>query len=222
MDNLIYILLVSLSAPLLMMMMLLNEKARLPIIFVLGGVFVSVFAAEINGMLMRTLEITSFVISVSVAPITEELLKALPVLFYAIVVSDKRERLFTASMAIGIGFAIMENAYYLIIHFESFSFITALIRGFGTGLMHGMCTLLIGFGISFVKKKRKLFLAGTFALLITAITYHSIFNMLIQSSLSVVGALIPILTYIPFFVWRNFDKKGGVSQKIQGCKEEAK
>lgn len=75
-------------------------------------------------------------------------------------------------------------------------------HAFGTGLMHGMCTLLVGVGISFVKKRRKLFAVGTFGLLSTAIVYHGIYNILIQSEYSMVGALLPIVTYMPFFVWR--------------------
>jgi hypothetical protein len=60
----------------------------------------------------------------------------------------------------------------------------------------------VGVGISFVKKKRKLFVVGTFGLLSTAIVFHGIYNILIQSQYSIVGALLPIATYIPFFVWR--------------------
>ena len=80
--------------------------------------------------------------------------------------------------------------------------IDAVIRAFGAGLMHGMCTLLVGVGISFVKKKSKLFAVGTFGLLSTAIVYHGIYNILIQSEYSIAGALLPIATYIPFLVWR--------------------
>jgi hypothetical protein len=65
-----------------------------------------------------------------------------------------------------------------------------------------MCTLLVGLGITFVKKKRKVFWVGTFALLSTAITYHSIYNMLVQSRYNVIGYLLPISTYIPSLVWR--------------------
>jgi hypothetical protein len=68
--------------------------------------------------------------------------------------------------------------------------------------MHGMCTLLVGVGISFAKKRSKIFVVGTFALLSTAITYHGIYNMLVQSDFEVIGYLLPITTYIPFFVWR--------------------
>jgi hypothetical protein len=65
-----------------------------------------------------------------------------------------------------------------------------------------MCTLLVGVGISFIKKKSKIFVVGTFALLSTAITYHGIYNMLVQSDFRIVGFILPILTYIPFVVWR--------------------
>lgn len=196
------------------MMLLVEKRARLPIVFVMVGMFISVFASEVNGLLLNAIGISDYDASICLAPVTEELLKAAPILLYAISISDKKEMLFTASMATGIGFAILENSYYLIINYSTFSFITATVRGFGTGLMHGMCTLLVGFGISFVRKRKKLFAVGTFALLSTAITYHAIFNMLIQSKYSIVGAVLPIITYLPFLAWRIYNmtkaKKLGV------------
>ena len=211
MGAVIYILFISIFMPLFLMMLLVEKKARLPIVFVLVGIFVSVFASEVNGVLLDVMKMSRYDATITLAPITEELLKALPILFYAYVISDKKENLFTASMATGIGFAILENAYYLLINYESFSIISALIRGFGTGLMHGMCTLLVGFGISFIRKKRKLFAVGTFALLTTAITYHAIFNMLVQSKYPAIGAFLPIVTYLPFLIWRHLKiKKRGL------------
>ena len=213
MDSLIYILFISIFFPLFLMMLLVEGKARLPIIFVMVGIFISVFAAEVNGVLLSMLNITRYDATITLAPVTEELLKAFPILFYAVVVSDKKEKLFTASMATGIGFAILENAYYLIVNYETFSVLSALIRGFCTGLMHGMCTLLVGFGISFIRKRHKLFVVGMFALLSVAITYHAIFNMLIQSKYPVVGALLPMATYLPFFIWRNVKSKMKIENK---------
>lgn len=204
MGPLIYILFIALFFPFFLMMLLVEKKARLPVIFVLIGMFISVFASTLNGVLLNLLWLSQYDATITLTPITEELLKAFPILFFAVVFSDKQETLFTASMATGIGFAVLENAYYIILHYESFSPLLALVRGFGTGLMHGMCTLIVGFGISFVKKKRKLFAVGTFALLTTAITYHSIFNMLIQSTYSIIGVMLPIITYLPFFIWRHF------------------
>lgn len=201
MDNMIYSLFVSIFVPILLMALLVDKKSRLPIVFVLVGIFISVFASEVNGLLLSILPMNLLNVTIIVTPITEELLKALPILYYAVVVSDKKESLFTASMATGIGFAILENAFYLI-NSPGFNIIDAVVRAFGAGLMHGMCTLLVGVGISFVKKRKKIFGVGTFALLSTAITYHGIYNMLIQSKYDLAGTLLPIITYIPFLIWR--------------------
>ena len=206
MDHLIYILFVSVFVPILLMACLIEKKARQPIIFVLIGIFVSVFAAEVNGLLRTLLPLSTYEITIIVTPITEEILKAIPILVFATVLAAKKEAVFTASMAVGIGFAVLENAYYLL-NDASFNMIDAVVRAFGAGLMHGMCTLLVGVGISFVKKRSKLFLVGTFALLSTAITYHGIYNMLVQSDLQVIGYLLPISTYVPFVAWRIIKKK---------------
>lgn len=66
-------------------------------------------------------------------------------------------------------------------------------------LMHGICTAAVGYGMSFVKKRKKLFYCGTFALLLMAIIYHGIFNMLVQSDswLKYFGFILPLTTYIP-------------------------
>ena len=206
MDNLIYILFVSIFIPILLMACLVEKKSRQPMIFFLIGIFLSVFASEINAYLRGILSMSTFEITIIVTPISEEILKAFPILVFATVFTPKKEALFTASMAVGIGFAVLENAFYLLTS-NSFNMIDAMIRAFGAGLMHGMCTLLVGVGISFVKKKQKLFVVGTFALLSTAITYHGIYNMLVQSDFEVIGYLLPITTYIPFVVWRIKRKK---------------
>ena len=189
-----------------MLTLLIEKRSRLPVTFVLIGIFASVFVSEVNGLLARLLPISMHDTTVIVTPITEEVVKALPILYFAIVISDKREQLFTASMATGIGFAVLENAYYMI-NYPNFSMLSAVIRAFGAGLMHGMCTLLVGVGISFVKKRSKIFLVGTFALLSTAITYHGIYNMLVQSDFETIGYVLPISTYLPFVVWRLRKKK---------------
>lgn len=201
MDNIIYILFVSVTIPILLMTFIVEKRSRLSILFMVIGIFISVLASELNGLFKNSTDMDIYKLIVVVTPIVEEILKALPILYYAIVVSDKRETLFTASMALGVGFAVLENAYYLL-NIPGFSMLNAIIRAFGSGLMHGMCTLLVGLGISFVKKKRKLFFVGTFGLLSAAIVYHGIYNILIQSEYGIVGALLPIATYIPFLVWR--------------------
>ena len=217
MDSIIYILFVAIFIPILLMALLVEKKARLPIAFMLVGIFVSVFASEVNALLANSLNMSMYDITVVVTPMTEEILKALPILYYGLFMSDKKEKLFTASMATGIGFAVLENAYYLL-NYPDFTMLSAVIRAFGAGLMHGMCTLLVGVGISFVKKRSKLFAVGTFGLLSTAIVYHGIYNILIQSEYSIVGALLPIATYIPFLVWRLAIKQKNIKKSNAASK----
>ena len=201
MDSLIYVLFVAIFVPILLMTCLVEKKARHPLIFVLIGIFLSVFASEINAYLRNILSMTPFEITIVVTPISEEILKAFPILFFASILAPKKEAVFTAAMATGIGFAVLEIAFYML-NDASFNMIDAIVRAFGAGLMHGMCTLLVGVGVLFVKKKQKLFVVGTFAMLSTAITYHGIYNMLVQSDYQIIGYLLPIATYIPFMVWR--------------------
>jgi RsiW-degrading membrane proteinase PrsW (M82 family) len=103
-------------------------------------------------------------------------------------------------MSIGLGFAILENTFILIKNVESVSLLWAMIRGFSSGLMHALCTISIGIGISLVKRRRKLFVCSTFAWLMAASIYHSMYNMLVQSDYWYVGVAIPAISYLPVAV----------------------
>ena len=90
-----------------------------------------------------------------------------------------------------------ENIVILVQNISEVSVFWALVRGFGSGLVHGLCTVMVGYGISYIKKRKKLFFCGTFALLSAAIIYHATYNLLVQSTMQYAGILLPILTYIP-------------------------
>lgn len=202
MDNLIFILFICLAIPLLLTFGLLDKKARTIMGFLVIGMTLCMYVAQINGLLLQLAGGDTFYVTTTLTPITEEIVKALPILFYAFVISDDRQRLLTNAMAVGIGFAVLENAYLAV----SASDITvgwALIRAFGAGLMHGICTAAIGFGLSYVHQKKKLFVPGTFALLTAAITYHAIYNLLVQSDhLAILGFIMPVITYIPLVIFQ--------------------
>lgn len=187
------ILFVCVAVPILLLLGLVDKKSRAVLGFAVIGMAVCIYAAQINGLLRAVVD-DAFYLTTTFTPMTEEFLKALPVLFYAFVISDKREQLVTVSMAVGIGFAVMENAYMLV-QMGNVSFIWAVFRCFGAGLVHGLCTAAIGYGMSFVHKRRKLFISGTFALYAFACTYHSIYNMLVQSRFDYLGIVFPVITY---------------------------
>lgn len=207
MENLIYILFICITIPLALMACLIDKKPRRIVIFFIIGICSAVFASEVNVILTHLIPLDIFDFTIRVTPVTEEIIKAIPVLFYAKEFTDKKETLITVSLAVGIGFAIMENTYILTQNIENVSLLWSAMRGFGTGIMHGMCTFLVGTGFSFANKNKKLFVVGTFALLSLAITYHSVFNMLVQSELRYVGAALPVITYVPFVLWVYKNRK---------------
>lgn len=201
MENMIYILFICMFAPLLLSLPLIKKSSRGIMIFILAGIGLALFVSEVNGLLLRLLNDDVAFVTTTVTPATEEIVKALPVLLYAFVISDNCEKLLTASFAVGIGFALFENTYILTQSATDVTIAWAIIRGFSTALMHGICTAAVGFGMSFVKKKKKLFYCGTIALLLLAVTYHGIFNMLVQSeSLKYFGFFLPAVTYIPVVI----------------------
>lgn len=207
MENLIYILFICITIPLTLMAFLVEKKSRRTIIFFIVGICAAVFASEVNAILTYIIPLDIKDFTIRVTTITEEIIKAIPVLFFAKAISDKTENLITISLAIGIGFAIMENTFILTQNINSISLLWAIIRGFGTGIMHGMCTFLVGTGFAVANKNKKIFIVGTFALLSLAITYHSVFNMLVQSDYKYIGAMLPVITYLPFVIWRFKPKK---------------
>lgn len=202
MDYMIYILAICISAPLILMAALADAKSRRLLGFMILGIYIAVLASEVNALLSFAFAdpMDHFHITITITPVNEEILKALPLLFTAIVFCDDRELLFQRAMSIGLGFAIMENTFILIKNVESVSLLWAMIRGFSSSLMHALCTIGIGIGISMIKRRRKLFVCSTFAWLMAAITYHSLYNMLVQSDHWYVGVAIPVISYIPIAI----------------------
>ena len=199
MVNLEYVLFICMVAPLFLMLFLLEGRAKLVLGYMVIGIFGCLFVSELNALLLPLFKNDMVYVTTVITPMTEELIKAIPILFYALVYSDKRDTVSMISFAIGIGFGMFENTVILIQNIGSVSITWAIIRGFSTALMHGICTYTVGYGITFVKKRKKLFLCGIFALLMFAAIYHGIFNML-QLTQSYVGTFIPIVTYVSFVV----------------------
>ena len=197
MDNINYLLFICVAAPIFLMLFVLEKKSKITVGYMLIGIFVCLFISEVNGLLLQTFGNDTYYVTTTITPITEEIIKALPVLYFAFLFSDKQETLISLSIATGIGFAILENLMIFVVNVDNISLFWAAVRGFSSGLMHGLCTAAVGIGLSFVHKKRKLFYCGTFALLTVAITYHAIYNTLIQSDYQYVGAFLPIATYVP-------------------------
>ena len=203
MGNLNLILFISFAAPLLMTLFVCRGKARTLLLFLFLGTVVCLFCGEFSAIIMQMLPYDRKYFTSNFTPLFEELFKALPILVYAFLYQPKRRTLLECSVLVGVGFAVLENAFILGGAADSVSVTNALIRGFGAGMMHGVCTLAVGFGMSFVHTRRKLFYTGTTALLAAAVIYHSVYNTLVQSAHPSVGFLLPLVTFIPALVLLN-------------------
>ena len=197
MENLSYIIFICIVISLGLMLPLMEKKTRSVVIFMIVGIFWCLFVSELNSILLKVFHNDMYYVTTTITPVTEEIVKALPVLYYAIFISDDRRTLIANAYAVGVGFALLENIVILVQNISEVSIFWALVRGFGSGLVHGLCSVMIGYGISYIKKRRKLFWCGTFALLSAAVIYHATYNLLVQSKLQYAGILLPIITYTP-------------------------
>ena len=200
MDEINLMLFVCLAAPLSMMLFIFKGRLRKILGFLFAGIFMCIFAGEINGLFLAKMDSDMWFLTVNVTPIVEEILKALPVVFIAFIFNPEPQFLLEAAIMVGVGFATMENVCLLFGSSGEFSSWIIVSRGIGAGMMHGVSTLAVGYSMTFISSRKKLSYIGTIAALSMAIIYHSIYNMMVQSDYPLIGILLPVMTFIPFLI----------------------
>ncbi len=203
MENIGYIVFICFALPFLLGIPIVRKNTRLIMLYVFIGMCCCLFISEINGLIDTLIGQDMFYVTTNITPLTEELIKTLPVLVFAIFISSERQTLLTIAFMTGLGFALLENATILVetaMFQGSVDILWVLIRTLGAGLLHSLCTTAVGVGISFIRDQRKMFLCGSFALLSMAIVYHSVYNALIQSDYKYLGVAMPMLTYLVVIV----------------------
>ncbi|HKJ27818.1 MAG TPA: PrsW family intramembrane metalloprotease [Anaerolineales bacterium] len=123
--------------------------------FIWGGIAFAL-ASLINRTLMGSFGVDRLVVVRTIAPIEEEILKGLILLFLV------RRKEFTYfvdgaiyGFAIGIGFAIFENYEYLYYASESSQLSIAVIRVISTNLMHATGSAIIGIALGYGRFSRR-------------------------------------------------------------------
>ena len=203
MENISYIVFMCFALPFLLGIPIARKQTRLVLLFTFIGMCCCLFISEVNGLMNSLIGQDLFYVTTNITPLTEELIKMLPILIYAIFISSERQTLLTLAFMTGLGFALLENATILVetvLVQGSVDILWALIRTLGAGLLHSLCTTAVGVGISFIRDQKKMFLCGSFALLSMAIVYHSVYNTLIQSDYKYLGAAMPMITYLVVIV----------------------
>lgn len=127
MENLNLILFIGIAAPLGMMVLVCKERAGRVILFLLFGMTICLLCGEIDGRLLPLTGYTEVYFTCNISPVTEELFKALPVIIYAFVDKPERQLLLESAIAVGVGFAVQENAYILASSPETLSIVLGII-----------------------------------------------------------------------------------------------
>jgi RsiW-degrading membrane proteinase PrsW (M82 family) len=150
---------------------------KILIMCLLWGAICAISGFFLNTLTAKWLDLDFIFLSRYVAPVIEETLKAV-FLFY--LVSKKKVGFMIDAaiygFAIGAGFSLVENFYFLFKSSAELSTLTWIIRGIGTASMHGGCTsffaiLFVG-GVNRYDNRLMASLPG----LILAILLHSGFN----------------------------------------------
>lgn len=175
---------------------------RAVVIAVLFGLGAAFLALLINNYLLETLPLDGDRYSRYVAPLIEEVLKAS---FIVYVIRARRVGFMVDAailgFAVGAGFAIVENFYHVSEH-AGVSLFTCLGRGFGTAVMHGGATALVGI-VSQSLSDRLVSTGPRVFLPAIGIAYaiHSLFNhIVVARELSVVAIVIivPLVIVLAF------------------------
>lgn len=193
---------------LLVLLILMDSFKLVPIRFVVQALAAGVIAAGIalfvHTHLIDNVGVPIPVVTRAIAPVLEELLKLLFVVFAV----RFRKVGFPVDAAIvgfavGTGFALIENAYYLLA-MPSAGVSLWLIRGFGAAVLHGATTGIAAIIAQSLASRRagqgmRLFVPGALA----AIGLHAVYNQFVLPPVVSTLALVAIL---PPLVMMTFER----------------
>ena len=187
------------ASPLLIAALCMGKRQRKFFLFCFAGMGVCLLSAYINTFFAALYRADTFAATTEIAPVVEEVMKLLPLLFYLLIFEPKREQIKNTAVVIALSFATFENVCYLTQNGAG-QFVYLLIRGFGTGAMHIICGSVYGRVLRPVWGSRPLRAACLFGLLCVAIIYHAIYNLLVSvgGTAQLLAYAIPLLTALCF------------------------
>ena len=176
-------------------MLCVGRKYRASFVFCFAGMLVCLLSAYLNTFFTIIYQADTMNAATQIAPVVEEIMKLLPLLFFLIVFEPDLQRFRLAAMLVAASFATFENICYLAENGAG-QMLFLLIRGFGTGAMHVVCGSAYSEGLRFVWHDRLLRSVCIPGLLCVTIIYHAIYNLLVSvgGSVQVIGYCVPLFT----------------------------
>ena len=146
--------------------------------------------------------------SVFVAPVVEESLKAIYVVWLL-----RRNKVgfvvdaATYGFAVGTGFAFIENIYYLPLH-PNPTIWTWIVRGFGTALMHSGTTAILAMISRTLDKGAKGFrMSSVLPGLAVAVVLHSLYNQFLVAPLLATALIVLVFPYIVMYLFQRSERE---------------
>jgi RsiW-degrading membrane proteinase PrsW (M82 family) len=189
----------------------LDSYKLVPLRTVLLAIFVGICAALLalllHARLIAVVDMDRAVFLRYVAPITEELLKSVYLLF--LIRSYKVGFAVDAAIlgfSIGTGFALVENLHYMR-NLADPPLVVWFIRGFGTAILHGSTTAIVGIiSHSFLERQRRSGPQWLLPGLATAIVLHSLFNHFPLPPLVMTLLILLVMPTLVLWVFRRSEK----------------
>ena len=141
-------------SPLLVAALCMGRRQLRFFLFCIAGMGVCLLSAYINTFLAAVCQADALAATAEIAPVVEETMKLLPLVFYLLVFEPEGDKIKAAAITVTLAFATFENVCYLIQNgADRFSFI--FFRGFGTGAMHVLCGLIVGGGLAYTWRRTR-------------------------------------------------------------------
>ena len=198
---------ICLAAPLLLAILCLNREWRRSLVFLLSGMTSCLLSAYVSSCLAVAFHLDAATASHEIVPAVEEVIKFLPILFDLLVFEPEKKHSVSGILLISVGFATFENVCFMTSNGTG-ELLALLIRGFGTGAMHVVCGMIVAVGLFYLWDRAWLRAIGIFAVLCTAITFHAIFNVLVNTRgiVSWVGSAIPLAMLMAVLCFMHFNR----------------
>jgi len=171
---------VLIAAPLVACLFCVRGRPRAIVASLLVGMVVCLLSAYVSSFVAQVVGIDVVQAAIQVAPAVEEMLKLLPLLLFLLVVEPDVENIGLAFVFVAVGFATMESAFHLA-DAGLADPATLALRGLSTSVMHLVCGVVMGYGLTRTWGRPWLRVAGTFGLLCLAMSYHGLFNLLVAA-----------------------------------------
>ena len=192
-----------LALPPLLGQLFIRGSTRRFLLFLVLGMGMCLLSAYVNRFFMNWYHTDAVIASIEIAPMCEEILKLLPLLFYFLIFEPDSHDLTPAAIGIAIGFATLENVCYLTENGAG-SFVFLLIRGMSAGALHLVCGILTGLALAYVFRRPWLTCTGTVGILGVCMVLHGIYNLLITADgfWQMVGYFFPSAIIVTLFAAR--------------------